>query len=261
MPDHGRDKKDPFSKLVGWDVELGVYENRLRSVRAAALAAPTRAFLFNLRSIDNLLLSPFLIAADGVRQFYWTLKYVGAGNKRIVSVLKGEMPAADLKSGPDTKISEAEVSLREFLATPEGLQEFAEQIDTRLRSLVERKDFQIAMRVQLLSSVVLLWTAYETLRNDLQQVGKTYSIPSATITLAPADADQLNKLKEYRNVIVHKAGIVDNKFVARVGLHRPGETIDIDAEKASGFFDAVAKPCAQMLLAVNHYIESNPLTH
>ena len=73
-------------------MDVKIYVDRLRSVRAAALAAPARAFLFNLSSIDNLISSPFLIAADGVQLFYWTVKYTGAFNKRIVSVLKGGLP-------------------------------------------------------------------------------------------------------------------------------------------------------------------------
>ena len=46
----------------------------------------------------------------------------------------------------------------EFLAKPGAMEEFAGQIDTRLRRLMEMKDFQSAMRVQSLFSLVLLWT-------------------------------------------------------------------------------------------------------
>jgi hypothetical protein len=261
MGSDGSVTKDSFHELMGWDVDVGICENRLRSVRAAALVAPARAFAFNLRNVDNLLLSPFLIAADGVQQFYWTLKYIGAGNMRLISALKGDLPPEALVPDQTARIIEANSSIREFLATPGAQEEFAEQIDARLRQLTERKDFKTAMRVQLLSSLVLLWTAYETLRNDLQQIGKTHAVPAGTLSLPKADADQLAKLKEYRNITVHRSAVVDDRFVTRVGLQRPGEALEINSKTASYFFNSVAKIGVDMLLALDHHIEANPLTH
>src|SRR6266496_3771831 len=102
---------------LGGDIEIGPFENRLRAIRVAALTSPTRAFIFNLQSVDHLLHSPFLIAADGVGQFYWTLKYIGAGKARVASVLNGEMSPDSFVPAMATKINEAEWRLREFLAT------------------------------------------------------------------------------------------------------------------------------------------------
>lgn len=253
--------KDSFHELFGWDVDAKIHENRLRPLRAAALAAPARAFMFNLRNVDNLLLSPFLIAADGVQQFYWTLKYIRAGNLRLISALKGDMPPEAVATDQTARIIEANSSIREFLATPGALEEFAEQIDARLRRLAERKDFQTAMRVQLLSSLVLLWTTYETLRNDLQPIRKTYSVPAGTLSLPQPDADQLAKLKEYRNVIDHRAAVVDDRFVKRVGLQHSGEYLEVNSQTASHFFNTVAKIGVDMFLAVDRHIKANPLTH
>lgn len=252
---------DSFHELFGWDVDASIHENRLRSLGAAALAAPARAFVFNLRNVDNLLLSPFLIAADGVQQFYWTLKYIRAGNMRLVSALKGDIPPEAVAADQTARIIEANSSLREFLATPGSLDEFAGQIDARLQRLAERKDFQTAMRVQLLSSLVLLWTTYETFRNELQPIGKTFSVPAGMLSLPQSDADQLANLKEYRNVIVHRAAVVDDRFVKRVGLQRSGEYIEVTSQIVSHFFNIVAKIGVDMFLAVDRYIRANPLTH
>lgn len=251
-----------FHDLFGWEAETKTHKKQLRTLRTPALVPPARAFVFNLRSIDNLLLSPFLIAADGVQQFYWTLKYIRAGNMDLISVLKGDMPPEDVRDR-DAKIIDANASVGEFLATPKGLEEFAGQIDVRLQRLAERKDFQVAMRVQLLSSIVLLWTAYETLRTDLKPiVKKLYSLATGKqLCLPQQDADQLARLKEYRNVIVHRAGVVDDRFVTRVGLQRSGEYIEVGSQTASHFFNSVARIGVNMLLAVDSHVANNPLTH
>jgi hypothetical protein len=251
--------KDSFRELMGWDADLKTVENRLRSVKAAALAAPARAFLFNLRAVDNLLLSPFLIAADGVQLFYWTLKYVRAGNMRLISVLNGGMPPEAFASDRAGQITEANSYMRERLDEPGALEEFVEQIDASLRRLIEREDFKTAMRVQLLSSVVLLWMTYETLRNDAHLIGKTYAVPAGMFDLPKSDVDRLSGIKEYRNVIVHRAAVVDDRFVTRVKLQRPGEQLEINSKTASHFFNSVGTIGADMLLALDRHIKNNPL--
>jgi hypothetical protein len=64
---------DFLAEVLGWDVSFEKWQERLHAIRMGTLIKPVNAFAFNLKSIDNLLLSPFLIAADGVHLFYWTL--------------------------------------------------------------------------------------------------------------------------------------------------------------------------------------------
>jgi hypothetical protein len=258
MGKEGQAAKDSFHEFMGWGVDVKIYENRLLSLRAASLVFPARAFVFNLRNVQNLLHSPFLIAADGVQQFYWTLKYLNAGSMRLVAALKGDTPPETAATQRTARIIEANSSMREFLSTPSGLEEFAEQIDTRLRQLAEREDFQNAVRVQLLSSLVLLWTSYETLRNDLRLIGKTHTVPGGALSPPNPDADQLANLKEYRNVVVHKAAVVDDRFVARVGLQHSGENLEVNSRMVSHFLDTVAKTGVDMLITVDSLLEPAP---
>ena len=85
-----------------------------------------------------------------------------------------------------------------------------------------------------------------------------YSVPAGTLSLPQADADQLTKLKEYRNVIVHRAAIVDGRFVRRVGLQHSGEHLEVNSKMASHFFNTVAKIGVDMLLAVDRHVKATP---
>jgi hypothetical protein len=240
---------------MGWDVDLRKQEQKLGRIRSPKLAEVVRAFIFNLRNVDSLLISPALVAADGVSLFYWTLKYLKASTSHALLSSTGEKPTGRSLMSRGARISEANSLMREFLDAPGTTEELAEQIDNRLRQLVQREDFASAMRVQLLSSTVLLWTAYETLRNDLRPIARSYGYSSDNLRPSRGEKGRMANLKEYRNVIVHQAAAVDKRFVDRVGLQQVGEQLKIDGRAASQFFESVCHVGIVMLRALDRRIQ------
>jgi hypothetical protein len=121
----------------------------------------------------------------------------------------------------------------------DGLEEFTEQIDSRLRQLLQRENFVSAMRVQSLSAVTFLWSAYEALRNELTPIAKKHGIVLTEHSVVKENVIQLQKLKEHRNLILHGAAIVDARFSNKVG-QRIGEKLELQPHTVSSFFDCVA---------------------
>ena len=252
-------KEDTFALLLEWDIDRRLVEKQVRKTKAAVLVRPAGAFLANLQNIDNLLLSPFVVAADGVHQFYWAMEYVGAYAKQLASMLKGEAPVELVESrGQKDRILEANGSFRELLSTPEGLDNFAHQIDARLKELVQRPEFRAAIRVQLLSATVLIWAAYETLCEDLRPIRKRYQCSDAPGT--EKDLAGLRVLKEYRNLIVHRAAVVDEKFKRRTASEQPiGAPLIISTKMVAGFFNSVAEVGITSLSTLDELVQNQPL--
>ncbi len=164
------DSGEHYRKMLDWGFDVSSLRECVTSIRSTVLLPAASAFATNFENIDSLQMMPFMIAADGIKRFYFTLKYVRTGIDQVVSALKGgQVPSALSVDLADTKarIREADKLFRSFLQQEGGLEEFASQIDSSLSDLVQQEVFQTSIRVLLTSSTTLIWTAFECLARDL----------------------------------------------------------------------------------------------
>ena len=107
---------------------------------------PATAFLSNIESVDALRMLPFIVAAEGVRLFYWSLKYA--------RTLFSEASIED-------RIAEANASLQEHLTKEGKVDEFAEMIDRTIEGAMRNDDCKHGYQIYLRSSLTLVWGAFE----------------------------------------------------------------------------------------------------
>lgn len=147
--EHNNNPPHTFDDFTcNWD------SNELREsvsrVSTPVVTNPATAFLSNVEAVDALQMLPWMVAGEGARLFYWTLKYVGSpgGSK-------------------EGRIATANTNLREHMKKNGKIEEFAEVIDRTLKGAMQIESVQHGLQILLRSMVTLMWGAFECLARDL----------------------------------------------------------------------------------------------